>query len=618
MSEAVESLPPCWCSVRINDDTYFSLDRVSIRHFRSIGADGVEIDLTKPVTLLIGPNNAGKTNALLALGQLISLKGEWLNRQWQDLDRHQRRDIQPTLALYGTVWHNFGRAQYGHPGWHRSTLDIEQHLAVTAAQPDQCRVRVGEKWALEKLGIRVQRKDANEWLDCSDYGRSFVTKVLTSIPYTSPHTIGPIRCGMPCTGDTKAFHDLVSEMSAWERPSIGKEQDGVRWSALKSLLSQILDEDISLHPKSDGDSPTVIVTSPRDGHEMRLPLDHCGTGFQEVLAMARELAVSSPTFFLMEEPEVHLHPRVQRRLLDALVAYAETAGHRFVVSTHSPFLLSGVNDACGVVRVTRSRTSGVSVANQVVLPSQVLQTLDDLGLSASDILQARYVIWVEGPSDAIYIQKWMALYCSTNGRRLPVRGVDYCFAWYGGALVAHISVGGEVAIGEEDNDGDDPPDCVSRLVELLNLSQYGALVLDSDQASSAAPRKGRTKRLVAECEQSSNRYIAWVTAGREIENYLDAKTVARAINSRAIRASSRIAEEKLRIDQWDRLDESLAKAIGASGGKRPYSGAGGKVAAARTIVEHMDTFLDKHDLGEQIGRLLDAIESRSDVIGTGR
>ena len=33
--------------------------------------------------------------------------------------------------------------------------------------------------------------------------------------------------------------------------------------------------------------------------------------------------------------------------------------------------------------------------------------LDDIGIKASDILQSNGIIWVEGPSDRIYINKWI-------------------------------------------------------------------------------------------------------------------------------------------------------------------------------------------------------------------
>jgi ABC-type arginine transport system ATPase subunit len=618
MEDALTELPPHWCRIPLSSDTVFCLERVRIFHFRSIGAEGCEIDLTKPVSLLIGPNNSGKSNALRALDTVFSMKAGWLNNAWPDVDRHLRGDVQPTLALSGMLYDNYGRATYGRTEWRSSSVDVEQHIATTATQPDKCRVRASEIWALGKVTKGGVGKVANEWMDCTDVGRAFLTHVLAALPFDRPHTVGPIRYGMPCTGDRAALQNLVRDIAAWERPAIGRDNERERWITITQLLADIVGEQLSLEPMLDNDNATVIVKTLVEGQPLRLPLDHFGTGFQEVLAIARELAVSEPTLFLMEEPEVHLHPRLQRRLLDSLISYGQRCGHRFVISTHSPFLMSRANGDCGIVRVWRESSLAASKARPVTISAEAMQALSDLGVAASDVLQARYVIWVEGPSDAIYLGKWMELYCSKHARRLPVRGVDYCFAWYGGALAAHIGIGGEVAPNAEINDGDDSPDGISRLVELLHLSQYGALVLDSDQASSSAPRKGRTERLVAECEQSSNRYIAWVTAGREIENYLDAETVARAFNSRAARASSRVAEAKLRIAKWNRLDESLAKAIGASGSKRPYSGAGGKVAAARTIVEHMDTFLDKHDLGEQIGRLLDAIESRSDVIGTGR
>ena len=36
--------------------------------------------------------------------------------------------------------------------------------------------------------------------------------------------------------------------------------------------------------------------------------------------------------------------------------------------------------------------------------------LNDLGIKASDLLQSNGIIWVEGPSDMIYMNKWIELW----------------------------------------------------------------------------------------------------------------------------------------------------------------------------------------------------------------
>ena len=50
-----------------------------------------------------------------------------------------------------------------------------------------------------------------------------------------------------------------------------------------------------------------------------------------------------PVDFYFEEPETHLHPRAQVEIMKAIV-FLVNHGHRFVITTHSPFLLYVLNN----------------------------------------------------------------------------------------------------------------------------------------------------------------------------------------------------------------------------------------------------------------------------------
>lgn len=54
-------------------------------------------------------------------------------------------------------------------------------------------------------------------------------------------------------------------------------------------------------------------------------------------------ASKRPVDFYFEEPETHLHPRAQVEIMKAIV-FLVNHGHRFVITTHSPFLLYVLNN----------------------------------------------------------------------------------------------------------------------------------------------------------------------------------------------------------------------------------------------------------------------------------
>ncbi len=120
-------------------------------------------------------------------------------------------------------------------------------------------------------------------------------------------------------------------------------------------------------------------------------------------------------------------------------------------------------------------------------------------LKASDLLQSNCVIWVEGPSDRIYIKKWLELF---GGNDLE-EGLDYQFLYYGGTLLSHYTANVE----EKKN--------TDSLIEMLKINRHSYVVMDSDKKSSEDQLKDRVKRIQKEFSNAH-----WVTAGKEIENYL--------------------------------------------------------------------------------------------------
>ncbi|RWU12032.1 hypothetical protein EGC76_02225 [Pseudidiomarina gelatinasegens] len=136
---------------------------------------------------------------------------------------------------------------------------------------------------------------------------------------------------------------------------------------------------------------------------------------------------------------------------------------------------------------------------------------NDLGYKASDILQANCIIWVEGPSDRIYLNFWL----SSKAPDL-VEGIHYSIMFYGGKSFSHLS--------GVDNDVSDR---VEDFISIRALNRYSVIVFDSDKASSQSRLSSTKQRLKQEFDNGPG--YTWVTAGREIENYLDAEALEMSI-----------------------------------------------------------------------------------------
>ena len=130
--------------------------------------------------------------------------------------------------------------------------------------------------------------------------------------------------------------------------------------------------------------------------------------------------------------------------------------------------------------------------------------LDDLDVRASDLLQANGVVWLEGPSDRLYFNRWVELW--TEG--LLKEGTHYQCVFYGGRLLSHLS-----ARSEEQQE----------TIDILNVNKNALLLIDSDKARQSDSINSTKQRLVNEIEAIEGK--VWVTAGREIENYIHREAI---------------------------------------------------------------------------------------------
>ena len=123
---------------------------------------------------------------------------------------------------------------------------------------------------------------------------------------------------------------------------------------------------------------------------------NCGTGYQSMIILSIleayvELAQKKTEYILViEEPEVYLHPSLQRKMIDTLVTISND--NQVIFSSHSPITVG---------KLTReqikliTRTNGEATVNDVT----VAGVIDELGIRADDILVNKGIIFVEGQDD---------------------------------------------------------------------------------------------------------------------------------------------------------------------------------------------------------------------------
>jgi len=184
---------------------------------------------------------------------------------------------------------------------------------------------------------------------------------------------------------------------------------------------------------------------------------------------------------------------------------------------------------------------------------------------------------VEGPSDRLYLRKWLELYDSELRE-----GLHYSFAFYGGSVLSHFSAG------ELDEIGD--------YIKILRINRHAYVVMDHDgeAGSELADRKRRI------LDSLTDNYC-WVTQGREIENYLSPHLLHRAYKGKYEQI------EQATFGDFERIEEFLIKCEGP--------GSFDKVDAAHRVVACMKLAdLDRMDLRSKVERVAKYIRTANHMI----
>ena len=126
------------------------------------------------------------------------------------------------------------------------------------------------------------------------------------------------------------------------------------WQKLKSALEDFggaagLFDEISIKPLDKRDSGPFQVQIRKFGGKLKGPrrnLIDVGYGVSQVLPVVTELLrqllrQDAPSMFLLQQPEVHLHPSAQAAL-GGLFCQIASRDHQLVVETHSDYLLDRV------------------------------------------------------------------------------------------------------------------------------------------------------------------------------------------------------------------------------------------------------------------------------------
>ena len=510
------------------------IDGIAISNYRSFGDKPQKIGPFSKINIFIGKNNSGKSNILRFLKQYNTECWNYVQTQ-REFDYKDKTDIHLGLTKdniclgYGVDISDFDVDEYNKNKLSdilsprsKSTLSrIVQYLnsygegmlwilfqggtrnsinneSIDLIHSMQHNLNIPSQSKSKLLFALTGRSGGNEDDQTIEILRKFILSLNNKPAVTMISAMRQIARDGSINDSEFNGVGLITELAKYQDPEhdeIDKRQKFLKIEKFLQTITRCCNARISI-PYSRN-----YVQVDIDGNGNFLPLESLGTGIHEIVLLASACTIFDDQIICLEEPELHFHPQLQKEFL---LYIAENTNNQYFISTHSAHLLNSPGTSIFHVTIENGDTK-VSNAYKI---SEKLSICQDLGYQPSDLFQTNSIIWVEGPSDRIYLNYWIKSFDPDL-----IEGLHYSIMFYGGKLLSHLTP-------SQDESVDD-------FISLRKLNQQLMIVMDSDISPKRQGINSTKERIKKEFVESPD--LAWVTKGREIENYLNPDILFEAV-----------------------------------------------------------------------------------------
>jgi AAA15 family ATPase/GTPase len=317
------------------------LAKLKIENFKKISV--VEIDLAE-VNILVGANGCGKSSIIQAvhLACCLMRQADRVSSEKTSTVGIDEMDYLPTDD-YKTLGNgaNWGNKE-GTPSSQVSLFFENQQASLVEAK---CKLR-----SARNAGISISGTVPTELTHLLRVKKQFFSAYIPGIS------------GIPNKEDRKSKKVILKACSFGDSNVILrnallllKESDPNNIQLIEKWIKEIIgpisinvshnnDDDLYVNCDISLEGTTTIETEGTAYEQIiqiTKPIELAGTGYLQLIQIFCYVLLFNPGVLLIDEPDIHLHPHVQERLVGVLAKVAKDRGIKILLTTHSPFIVRG-------------------------------------------------------------------------------------------------------------------------------------------------------------------------------------------------------------------------------------------------------------------------------------
>lgn len=321
------------------------IESITVENFKAVKSALLPLG---NVTILVGPNGSGKSSVLQAVHWAARAASYIQSKNTSEMMSFERIDYLPSSEPLKTA--------------HRGELKSERastpvtvvfgHAAVTVeTAPASATVKI---YAARNKGGITASISGGDAVTPYKQRASFITAYIPGLAGLSERETllaQPQLRRQAASGDAGGvLRNVLLNLASRTSAEADQEEGAKRLARLDSLVGEV-HPGISLKVSFDEREDYTISAGYVDagqGGDLR-SLETAATGVLQVIQIFAYIILFRPRIVLIDEPDAHLHPDKQERLIEALEKAAAEFETQIILTTHSPHIARAASSQAKLV-----------------------------------------------------------------------------------------------------------------------------------------------------------------------------------------------------------------------------------------------------------------------------